>query len=952
MRLGIAGLLGSVLILAAAPMHGQSVTLTYKDFIRQLTDLDRLTRPTPSGVQAGLASSWDRNSREVWGANGDAGHYERVEENGEAVMLDVDGPGCVYRIWSANPQGKIKVYLDGAETPTYEWDFNELFKGTIPPFQKPFVWQRADRHASNCYLPIPFSKHIKITADKKHVQYYHFNYLLFPKDWNVQSFRLPLTAEEQGLLTDAAIIWGRPGNDPKPRLPGQTTVRVQVEIAPGQAASLLDVPGPGMIRSIRIFPSSEQRYVWRKLVLRGTWDGASWPQVLTPIGPFFGFDWLTAEYASVPAGCRGGTAYTHWPMPFKRRARLEVINYLERMARIVAEIDWAPVPNLPADSLYFYARWRSEPDTTTFDYPFLETAGRGHFVGVAMPIDHPLPGWWGEGDEKVWVDGDDWPCFIGTGSEDYFGDAWGIRYLNGPSWGCSLQTATRTCNYRWHFMDLIPFEKRMRMTIENYGPNGIGPRGFYEYTSTAFWYQAEVTPPFEQLRGVTFTGGRDPNGKPEKLTYGAPLFRNLDAGALRTYGKSMHHVLEAEDLLRNSVRQGVGQIVTDAGAPYELSRERGVDFGTVQPGAVLAGFELDISEEVVYQPEVFLAPVENAGEVTLEVAGQWVDIADRPEPGVLRLKPVLLPRGKVNAKFMGAKAGHVIVDGLRLTSVPRVQGAMEAEHMTVAAVTDGAEPPAPSAPLDGASAGRLLSWAAGAVGQSITLELPSPSEGRVLGIRVQQGPSAGIVQAYVNGNPAGPVFDLYAPENRLSEVVFPLGVVPAGTREVEVRIVGKNPASSGLRLDIDYFRWEPQIISSDSAEGVWAMVGAVRGGAYQVQPLGPEFSAGHHLWIQPSSRNASADVVFHVPEAGEYELAVRLTKSWDYAIVQMELDGVQVGPRVDCYSPTVVRSEEIPLGRVSLSAGRHVLTFRAVDKRRESQGYLMGVDDLIVRRVR
>ena len=91
--------------------------------------------------------------------------------------------------------------------------------------------------------------------------------------------------------------------------------------------------------------------------------------------------------------------------------------------------------------VYFYARWRHEPDSLTFDYPFLETAGRGHFVGVAMPIDHPLGGWWGEGDEKVWVDDDGFPPYIGTGSEDYFGDAWGIRYLSGPSFGASSMKA-------------------------------------------------------------------------------------------------------------------------------------------------------------------------------------------------------------------------------------------------------------------------------------------------------------------------------------------------------------------------------------------------------------------------------------------------------------------------------------------------------------------------------
>ncbi len=923
--------------------------LQYADFIRQLTDLDRLIRLHP-GVQAGLASSWDRNGLNVWGANGDAGHYLRVEPNGEAVMMDVDGPGCIYRIWSANPQGTIRVYLDGASEPTYQWDFNKLFQGSIPPFIKPFVWQRDNGRASDCYLPIPFAKHIKITADKRYGQYYQFNYLIFPKDQPVESFRTPLTGLELGLLTDAAIIWGKPGNDPKPRLAGQKAERRNIEIAPGQTITVADIQGPAMIRALRIFAASEQRYVWRKLVLKGTWDGAAWPQILSPIGPFFGFDWTTAEYASVPVGCRDQTAYAYWPMPFRRRGKLEITNHLERTARVVVEVEWAPAPNLPDDMAYFYARWRSEPDTTVFDYPFLETAGKGHFVGVAMPIDHPLPGWWGEGDEKVWVDDDDWPRFVGTGSEDYFGDAWGIRYLNGPSWGCSLQTTHRTCNYRWHFMDLIPFDKRMRMTIENYGPNGVGPRGHYEYTSTAFWYQAEVTPPFAQLSGAQFRGGTDPLGKPETLAYGQTLFRVPDPTALRTYGKGVPNVLEAEDLLRNMVRNGFGQIVSDAGHPFELSRERAVDFGQTQPGAVLAGFTLPVPEPQVYTPEILIAPVEGAADIALEIGGEWVDIDSKPDPAITRLKPVVLDKKEVPAKFMGATVGRAVIDGVRLSPAPRAPRAMEAETMGIAAVTTGAEPPHPSPAMPGVSAGRILEWHADSVGQAMTIALPDPpSASRVLGVRAMRGPNGGIIQAFVGGVAIGPAFDIYSDAKGPNEAIWPLGIVPAGTKEVEIRVAGRNAASKASHVGLDYFRWEPQIVSADSSEGVWATVAAVRGCAYETQELGPAFSAGHHLWIMPSARNAQVDIELHVPTAAEYDLGIRYTKSWDYAVIQAELDGKDIGPRTDTYSAEVTLGEIVPLGRANLPAGRHILRLKAVDKNENSRGYLMGIDDVIVK---
>lgn len=942
---------GSVMAAGAAQETASRRSLVYRDFIKQLFDLDRLIRPT-SGVQAGLASSWDRNGRNVWGANGDAGHYERIEPNGEAVMMDVDGPGCIYRIWSANPQGTIRVYLDGADKPTYEWDFNKLFHGEIAPFIKPFVWQREDRKASDCYLPIPFARHIKITADTNRRQYYQFNYLTFPKDWSVESFRTNLTGAEQGSLAEAANVWGRPGQDPKPPMPNQQTERKQVEIPPGQTVTIADIDGPAIVRAIKLYPASQQRYVWRKVVLTGTWDGSDWPQVHTPIGPFFGFDWNTAEYASVPSGCKDGTAYSYWPMPFRKRGKLELTNHQLTSVRVDVEVSWAPAPELPPDMLYFFARWRSEPNSVTFDYPFLETAGRGHFVGVAMPIDHPLAGWWGEGDEKVWVDDDDWPRFVGTGSEDYFGDAWGILYLNGPSWGCSSFTGIRTCNYRWHFMDLIPFEKRMRMTIENYGPNGAGPRGQYEYTSTAFWYQAELAPPFEQLQGVVFTGGADPKGKPEPQTYANRIFQKIGSDALRTYGRSEANVFEAEDLLRLSVRNGVGHIVTDAAEPYELSRERGVDFGEVQPGATLADFTVPNRTAGVYTPEILIAPLKDSAQINLVINGTRLEVDRLVNPGTVRLHPAPIGSGPFSATFMAATGGHAIIDGIRLTPAPRARAAMEAEEVTIVGSRGGSSAPTPGPAAVQFSAARALEWNGVNVGASVTVRFPDPQvPSCTLGVVAETGPDAPTIQAYIKDQPAGPPLDLYQPQKGVMPVPAPLTTVQQGSTVVEIRVVGTNPASSSHRLALDYFRYEPQILSADSAEGVRAFVLGTHASAYEIQSLGPAYSAGHHLWIQPSSRNAYVDLVVEVGQAGEYDFGVRLTRSWDYAIVQVSLDGQSIGAPINAYAAEVTRGEITSLSKHKLEAGRHILRLQAVDKDEGSAGYLMGLDDLVITRV-
>ena len=938
-------------VLAAGYAAAQSEKpLTYVDILHQLTDLDRLTHLQTGW--GGLFSSWDRNSKTVWGANGDCGQYLRVEKNGEAVMMDIDGPGVVYRTWSANPMGKIRIYLDGAKTPSYQWNFPDLFDGKLPPFIKPLVYRRdGPQSASDCYLPIPFAKHIKITADRAHSQYYQFNYVLLPKNQSVASFRLPLNATEQAALAAAADAWSHPGRDPKPHSQLQKYSSKTITLAPGQTADLCALQGAGEIRSIHAIVTSGQRYAWRKLVLCGQWDGASWPQILTPLGPFFGFDWETAEYGSVISGCQKGQAYQFYPMPFRKSAKLSLKNYLEMPATVLIDITWAPLPKLPEDSTYFFARWRHEPDSLTFDYPFLETAGHGHFVGVSMPIDHPLAGWWGEGDDKVWVDDDDFPPHIGTGSEDYFGDAWGIRYLSGPSFGASSMKGHRTCNYRWHFMDFIPFGKRMRMTIENYGPNGDGPRGQYDYSSTAFWYQAELTPPFDQLRGVKYTGGDDPKGKPTTMEYSPHAFSDLNADNLRTYGLGITFAQQAETLMADAVKSGAAKIVTDALRPYEFDREQAVDFGAVEAGRRLGDVKIKADASTVYFAKIHTAPEAGIADLSLEFQGKTVPIVGKRESRVVQLGGLFLAKGEHAMGLVAATAGHAIFDCLQLEPAKRFPEAIEAEELAVVRTTGGAAAPRPSEPIVGVSAGRVLEFHADKPGQGFVLNLGKrPALPYVLGVRPMLGPKAGIIQAFVADKPIGPKFDLYAEEHNLGPSVLPLGSVPGKANEVEIRVVAANKDARGHDAELDYIRWEPKILGPGSAAGVWMQALRTHGCHYRAQDLDPKtYSDGHQFWVQPSELNAWVDIAVEIPQARTYEFVVKYTKSWDYARIQAFLDDKPFGPVVDTYAAAVAPADPITLGKVDLSAGRHVLRFKAVGKHADSKGYLMGIDHVIVK---
>jgi len=491
-------LASTCLTVSSAP--GQAKELTYSQILEQLIDLDRLPN-LEEGIACKQASSYDRASRYDpkqdkyvnWAANGDSGHYIRVDpQTGEAIMAEIEGPGCIYRIWSANPQGKIRFYLDGATQPTYEFDFNELFTGKIEPFRRPLVWQRrvvlgGNNPASDCYLPIPFAKSCKVTADKPHRQYYHIGYQTFPKSWQVQTFHLPLTQAEQQTLQKVCRILDHCGQDPQPK-PDAKRVEKTVTLEPGKRVTLARLDGPAVIYQFHAKLRSDERWAGRKVLLQMFWDGQDRPGVDTPIGDFFAEPFQEAPYKSLPMGITRELNYCYFRMPFRRSAEIVVVHQGFKPASLRYRIVYGQA-KLGPNTAYFHAKWRREPNSEHFDYPILECTGRGRYVGTALFPDNILGGWWGEGDEKVYVDGEKFPSIFGTGSEDYFGDAWGIRYFENPYHGFPQRKLQRqqSC-YRWHISDFIPFRQSFKITIENYAAHNPA-RHRNDYSSVAYWYQ-------------------------------------------------------------------------------------------------------------------------------------------------------------------------------------------------------------------------------------------------------------------------------------------------------------------------------------------------------------------------------------------------------------------------------------------------------------------------------
>ncbi len=830
-------------------------------------------------------------------------------------MAQMQGPGCIYRIWSANPMGRIRLYLDGDREPTYEFDFDRLFRGGYEDFKPPFVYKRdGQQSASDCYLPIPYARSCRVTADRRHSQYYHIGYVTYPAGTEVATFKWPLDAAAKQAAATVAARWSHCGDDPRPPAPGDATVTKSVTLLPWKPVVLADLPGPAVIKTLKARLAGDERYVWRKALLEVWFDDEHKPAIVCPLGEFFGTGWQPNEYRSYPLGVVGGQGYSYWAMPCHKRAKVQVTYRGGAPVKLDLTLRWQQVKQLGPDAALFHARWRREAPGKVFDYPFLDAGGAGRFVGVALFIDHPVPGWWGEGDEKVWVDGEEFPSTFGTGSEDYFGDAWGIRDLEQPSFGCNLRKDTRTSCYRWHIGDSIPFSWSYRMTIENYPPFAE------DYTSVTYWYQAP--------------GGRD-------------FFNSENIDDWRPWGRSMPYTVEAEDAWIDQL-DGFPKPISDDGLAAEFSHGLAVDFGFRNAGMSTPEGSFELERRDVYTPTAYVAVTEHGREVALFdviVDGQRLrPLEDRRKEGRITFEGMLLPAGRHRIALHHTEDGPLGVDCLQLEPSMQVAGALEGEAITPIRIEQG-KADVELARLRWSRGGQLL-FLPEKPGANMTLDLPGTDAlSANMIVQLTTGPEYGDVQLKWLGQPIGDVVSCYSVTPGLRKVALGQVRVPDRDRLLTVEVVGRHADATGLRVGIDYVLLD-RILYPGAVEAETAPVLKSRGGGLSTQenPWMRELSGHAQLFFTNQEQEGAVELGFSVPADGDYEVFACFSHSHDYATVQVAVDGESVGNRVDLYAPTWVHGGETRLGTVALKAGRHTIRFQSAGKSPASKGYFMGID--------
>lgn len=346
--------------------------------------------------------------------------------------MEHKGPGAIVRSWMPdrrigtgrkNDDTTIHIYLDGHSEPVIEGNALDLFNGTS---LIPYPLAHDSLASAVSFFPIPYSKGCKVTLDQQPF-YYILTYREYPEGTPVRSF----TMEDFRAAAATIRRVGQTLLNPESKVQGKT-VSLSTELAPNEEKSV-DLPrGAGAVRTLSVkLDSYDAPKLTRSLVLKMSFDGKQ--TVWCPVGDFFGtgvgLHPFQGWYRTVK---QDGTMICRWVMPYRESGTISLLNLHDRTVGVELETvvgDWSWTDR----SMYFYANWRHQypvPTRPQSDWNYVTLQGRGVYVGDTLTVMNPLQTWWGEGDAKIWVDGESFPSIFGTGTEDYYGYSWGGRHAD------------------------------------------------------------------------------------------------------------------------------------------------------------------------------------------------------------------------------------------------------------------------------------------------------------------------------------------------------------------------------------------------------------------------------------------------------------------------------------------------------------------------------------------
>jgi len=499
--------------LTTAAARADPAPVTFRSLLRELTDREAVTRLPEPEYQCLQASSYNRESirRDLpgWFADSDGTGFIRTVEIGgrqEWLVLEHDGPGCLTKFWTPffyydlgdHTGPNVRIYLDGSDVPVVDESLIQwvLGHGSVPiPFAAPTA------RAGDLYLPIPFAQSCRVTLGAK--PFYHLiNYRAYAPGTAVETFR-------RDDLRDAGTELAATGNalQSEPATKDAPTRTRGTTLKPGEEILLRLPAGPSAIHELVVeLPDAPTHPAsLRSTLMTLEFDGE--PAVWCPVGDFFGSaDALHPHRTWQRSVDAHGRLVSRWVMPYRRSGDLRLHNLGTAPVRVSCSVtchrtDW------DGRSLHFHATWRPDdvvPGTPFQDWNFVDIRGEGIYVGDQWTVLNPQAHtWWGEGDEKIYVDAAwdrGFPTHFGTGTEDYYGWAGGVLPTRADEFSHPFLANVRvggvdggTQGYniclRTRSLDAIPFHRRLRFDMESsFGTDIRNPWNLLGYSAVTFWY--------------------------------------------------------------------------------------------------------------------------------------------------------------------------------------------------------------------------------------------------------------------------------------------------------------------------------------------------------------------------------------------------------------------------------------------------------------------------------
>lgn len=456
-------------------------------------------------------SSYDRRSispdHDYWFANNDGSGYIRMDTIGnrkEKVLFDADGPGVVTRIWMTTliKNGVLRFYFDGESIPRFE----------VPAYdmkQAPFYtgnalslvhthYERDGRGGNTFFLPLPYQKKCKITFEDPDStnsvpRYYQINYRTYTRNTTIETFRLESVRKSRSKIEKVNYLLMHPESFKK-GIENQKNKNLNAH-----ESIKMDLPiGKNAVRDLKIKVECDSAYaqVMRGLILMISFDNVQ--TVRVPLSDFSGGGMGAPKVNSYFLSADGnGCLISRWVMPYKTNAKIEVENLNNMPARVyinarTSKFRWNK------NTLYFHVSWKQQRDipvnnnydsNENIEWNFATIDGRGVYRGDLLSVYNYTPEWYGEGDEKIWVDNDTFPSHFGTGTEDYYNCSWApVVTFDTPFGGAPRADKSSSNGYnaflRTRNLDDIPFGYKFCFNIEmlSWHPGKVN------YASTIFWY--------------------------------------------------------------------------------------------------------------------------------------------------------------------------------------------------------------------------------------------------------------------------------------------------------------------------------------------------------------------------------------------------------------------------------------------------------------------------------